>query len=266
MTNKYEELKEIQTIQYKILQEVNRICQKHSISYFLCYGTLLGAVRHKASIPWDYDIDIAMPRSEMMRFLQYENELSSELKLEYICYSAIEVSGLVRVIRQNVGKYGNVHIDMFILDFAKKRNRKLNKIVGMWCSFLHMAKLSENEKSILEKHFEGEKRKKIIVKLSRVANKIFGGSERIENWIYRIMVSDIPTKEYVILEDVRKNLEKEYFDEKVMLYYENGKFPCPKGYKELLTMWYGDYMQYPEEGKKYLEYLKEKEKKEDNEK
>ncbi|MCI9045721.1 MAG: LicD family protein [Hungatella sp.] len=74
-----EELRRMQLIQLELLQEVDRICTKHHISYSVEGGTLLGAVRHGGFIPWDDDVDIAMVRSEYRKFCKVcKKELDSE--------------------------------------------------------------------------------------------------------------------------------------------------------------------------------------------
>ena len=61
-------LRQCQLKQLGILEEIDRICRKHDISYWLDGGSLLGAVRHGGFIPWDDDIDIAMSLADLERF------------------------------------------------------------------------------------------------------------------------------------------------------------------------------------------------------
>lgn len=63
-------LRRIQLRLLAMLVEIDKICRKHDIRYWIDFGTLLGAVRHGGFIPWDDDLDIAMPSDELHRFLE----------------------------------------------------------------------------------------------------------------------------------------------------------------------------------------------------
>jgi lipopolysaccharide cholinephosphotransferase len=80
---KQQQLRRCQLKQLSILEEIDRICRKHQIDYWLDGGTLLGAVRHGGFIPWDDDIDIAMRKEDMERFVRVApGELREGLMLQ----------------------------------------------------------------------------------------------------------------------------------------------------------------------------------------
>lgn len=73
----------VQLKQLAILCEIDAVCRRHGIDYWLDGGTLLGAVRHGGFIPWDDDIDIAMRLTDVRRFAEAaRRELPDTLEMQ----------------------------------------------------------------------------------------------------------------------------------------------------------------------------------------
>ena len=69
------DLKKIQKIELDMLKVFHSICIENKLRYYAVGGTLLGAVRHKGFIPWDDDIDLAMPRTDFEKFIEIAHEV-----------------------------------------------------------------------------------------------------------------------------------------------------------------------------------------------
>ena len=62
-------LKQVQQMELEILRDFMDVCEENGLRYFGFAGTGIGAIRHGGFIPWDDDIDVAMPRKDYDRFM-----------------------------------------------------------------------------------------------------------------------------------------------------------------------------------------------------
>ena len=63
-------MNELQKRILDIFKAVAKICKENGITYYAIGGTAIGAVRHQGFIPWDDDLDIAIPIEQYDRFIQ----------------------------------------------------------------------------------------------------------------------------------------------------------------------------------------------------
>jgi len=108
-------LRNAQYLMLQILEEIDRICKKYNLQYWLDAGSLLGAKRHKGFIPWDDDMDIAMTRADYLKLLKIlPRELPSSLVLQTSCtpYYGSHISK-VRYVNSymNADEAGSVNLE-----------------------------------------------------------------------------------------------------------------------------------------------------------
>lgn len=257
-----EVLKSIQSMQLEILKEVKRICDEHKIDYFIIYGTLLGAVRHKGTIPWDDDIDICMLRKDYERFLEL---CPTELDPQY------EIATLDRDLRYpipivKVQKKGTrfadksyrfvkhplgVFIDIFILDNLSDdadQAEKQCKEALFWNKLLTIQALPF---PVLGSTGIAEKIVHIITAVGHVLLKLVS-----RKYIYKKYSSvckrhyNQETKRVIPFANFGADLAPLSVDSLfplVNLEYDHIEVKAPNQYDTLLTDTYGDYMKLPPE-------------------
>lgn len=64
-----EKIKKEHEVCLEILKIFHNICEKNNLTYWIDFGTLLGAYRHKGFIPWDNDIDVCMPAEDFKKII-----------------------------------------------------------------------------------------------------------------------------------------------------------------------------------------------------
>lgn len=69
MNGRNSQLRLLQRLEFQMLTHVLAICEKHNLTYYISGGTFLGAVRHQGFIPWDDDVDLALPREDYEKLI-----------------------------------------------------------------------------------------------------------------------------------------------------------------------------------------------------
>lgn len=127
-----------------ILLAFDMVCKEHNLRYFIWAGTMLGAVRHKGFIPWDDDLDIAMPRKDYDLLMQHADEWMNQ-PFEIVSYETdpdkyplpfakIQDSSTTLIERFHLSYLGGIYLDLFPLDGMpeSKFKQRLHFIKYQW--------------------------------------------------------------------------------------------------------------------------------------
>jgi len=95
---------------YNILKDVTNVLEKNNLEYFISFGTLLGAIRHKGLIPWDTDVDVIIPE-RMKEQIFYI--LQKQLDIHYLVKKDKENNIVGSLIRVYLSHINTLHVDLF---------------------------------------------------------------------------------------------------------------------------------------------------------
>ena len=256
-----EVLKKLQHYELEVLSAFDQICKEHGWVYFLHYGTLIGALRHKGFIPWDDDVDVAMPREDYEQFVAYCAAHPSEkyayvdanLRMDYtkgipIFYKKGTVFSL-----DDIGWKPGIGIDIFVYDWVSQDAKKRNKQIAKANFYRRLFYLCYRDPLI---PFSGVQYylAKGICKIARAGLKIFRLSPKALYRRFKIVSqSEINEKEemttFFSSNPIRCCMPKEQF-EVSSVSFEGHSFYAPKDPDKILRPIYGDYMVIPPEEKR----------------
>lgn len=226
----------------ELLCEIDRICKKHGIRYWLSSGTLIGAVRHGGFIPWDDDLDIEMMREDYDRLMDIlPTELPSTMALQnhrtdhtyFFFYAKVRDRRSLLSEGNNydrMWKEHGIYIDIFPLEYQPISIHKISeKTAG------HMYKIwrtcTDDNLGI------------------RKVMRLFHFNRRFVFPLLRLLCSISGTD--VITSGMGIPYHNPRFAKDIFplatLKFEGREFPVPHNYDHMLRLMYGDYMQLPPE-------------------
>ena len=266
-----DELREYQVAQLELIKMVDKLCSEIHLTYYIIGGTLLGAVRHEGFIPWDPDIDIAMPRDDYEKLREYfmcnENDrffyqhYSTE-KNHFQAHALIKIKDSHVILFSKGSRfkptYDGIYLDIFPLDNAphdKKLQEKqmmkikrLSKIIYLKSAPVYR---SNNWMTVVAKYavsfllspftftYLNKRRDKIMCKYNGTSSKYLVSMASHYSYWKQLIPSEI-------------------YGEPIRIQFEGLSLSAPALTNEYLTRIYGDYMQLPPEDKRwsYLDVFK----------
>lgn len=252
-----EVLKELHEVQIEILEDIVRICKKYHLRYFMIYGTLIGAIRHKGFIPWDDDLDVGMPRDDYEKFIEIARK---ELDEKYYLQNSDSDSGywlpFAKVRKHNtlfeepsVAKMSDkvhkgIFVDIFPFDYVQK-----NKGYFVHSQFVLSKAINETMY-----YKAGVFTNKNVLKYKHIVTVLNLLPMRALSKLQRRVASMQNKKKAQYFADFnssRKYLAAIYpltwFLPTAVGEFNGRKFDIPRNYDLYLRMVYGDYMKMPKE-------------------
>lgn len=268
--NNFLTIEEIHKEELIMLQTFVNFCEEHNLQYFICGGTLLGAVRHKGFIPWDDDIDILMPRPDFEKFQEIvkKNNLLIDHYLEVHSFGLKNLNDpFCKVMNLNtvMDKHyiedefdKHLWLDVFPMDGLPESDKKTKKIYKK-ILFLRRILVMLKAKEEVIKNESKTKLKAMIKPIIRIMLKPIGVQGIVKMIDNTCKKYDYETLKYVGgiawgYGPQEKLLKENIKDCKISFEgLQVNTFSC---YDEYLKNLYGDYMKLPPKEKQVAHIMK----------
>ena len=250
-------LRKLQLVELDILKKLIEIFEKNNICYYVIGGTLIGAVRHHGFIPWDDDIDIAIPRDDYEKLIDIMRNINDdEIDMKYykddnsLYYYPIRIIHKKYKIKEPRTKdgYANPWIDILPIDGNPngKIRKTFFKFKMKYYKLLLGLHYIDNLRNIKRKWYE-----KVIIRVGKIIHfgKIINPT-KIKNKLDKTLKKNKIEEcdiigtcmgAYFFHEFVPKSM----FGKGSTVEFEDVMVNAPEKVHEYLTHMYGDYMKLP---------------------
>lgn len=239
-------VRKVQLHQIQMMSELQKIFREENLTYFAIGGTALGAVRHEGFIPWDDDIDIAMPRADYERFLQLQNKLPSHLFIQHfyteseypLYFAKVRDKNTLFIEKSKTNRNINhgIFIDVFPWDNVLEIDNDKNEIKNLSHKLRRISMTEYKKRNFFRKlktyfyrwFYNEYCQHSLFEKIDMVHKK--------HNKIDADKIGNVTFNDIINLTDLYPLQQ---------LKFESIELPCPKNIGRYLTEKYGDYMEIP---------------------
>lgn len=244
------ELQHLQKVILSIVKDIDELCRKNGIEYYLFGGSAIGAVRHHGFIPWDDDLDIIMDHINYEIFIKVCKEQLDTNKYLFqeggvdwpMLFSKVRLKGTL------LEEPGSTETDFskkgIFVDVFKLENAPESKVLRRWqylCGKYYLCYC------LLQRGYSNASLKKRILMNSAFPLKF----KPLRLFFYNQLVKyNNKDTNYFASFGARFRFEnsfykKELYSNPIYVTFEDTQLPVPQKYDELLTQIYGDYMTPP---------------------
>lgn len=261
-----EMLKKLQYLLLTILKDVIRVCQEEKIDFFLCGGTLLGAIRHKGFIPWDDDIDICMTRENFERFEKIANTKlqkcffyqspNTDSECSSYCCGRVRLEGthFESTSLPNNWKHSGIFID--ILPLEKIPNDYCTRLLYFY--FFQIIIRIYWLRNGYKPHPKNKLFNFVMHFLHRLSKPVPSSWLKKQLETYHLKYDkNYGEDRMVLLESSCKKsiIKNEEFSQICYMDFEGVSCPIPEKYDSYLSRLYGNYMELPPENERIPHHL-----------
>lgn len=243
--------KKLWAVTLDLLIKFDEVCKKHNIKYFLMFGTLLGAVRHKGFIPWDDDADIAMLREDYEKLLKIADQ---EFTAPYFFQTPYTDKGafysFTKLRNSNTSSVSKAYryekfnqgiaLDIYPLDNCNmkegERNYNLIKELNIKNSS-YMRRANPHLTDVEQKRVDA------ISGLDPLAT--YEKMQSIATQYNKYPTENVICAVVTVYDWTRQIFPREICKDLIDIEFEGYEFPVPRNYDKVLSTLYGDYMQFP---------------------